>query len=111
MGSHRLTNAKKDHPDMPPGLHGIYVNPVLAFLVYAGYPASLPPRGCPSSSPAGHRRSCLERGSGHTLHRINNTLLLALGSGSYIVSNILLAIMKVDSVYWAYIFPSLVLGV
>ncbi len=49
--------------------------------------------------------------AGHSLHRVNNTLLLALGVGSYIVSNVLLSLMTVDSSYWAFVFPALVLGV
>lgn len=49
--------------------------------------------------------------AGSVLHRINNTLLLVLGSCAYIVSNVLLAVMKPDSSYWGFIFPSLVLSV
>ncbi|KAK3307478.1 major facilitator superfamily domain-containing protein [Chaetomium strumarium] len=49
--------------------------------------------------------------AGSVLHRINNTLLLVLGSGCYVASNALLAAMQADSPYWAFVFPSLVLGV
>jgi nitrate/nitrite transporter NarK len=49
--------------------------------------------------------------AGSVLHRINNTLLLVLGSGCYVASNVLLAVMQADSPYWAFVFPSLVLGV
>ena len=49
--------------------------------------------------------------AGSVLHRINKTLLLAVGSGAYIASNVLLSLMKADSPYWAFIFPSLILGV
>src|SRR5689334_2909858 len=49
--------------------------------------------------------------AGSVLHRINNTLLLVLGSCTYIASNVLLALMKPDSPYWAFIFPSLILAV
>ncbi|KAH8884833.1 hypothetical protein GQ53DRAFT_661204 [Thozetella sp. PMI_491] len=49
--------------------------------------------------------------AGNTLHRINNTLLLALASVSYIVSNVLFSLMRPDSLYWAFIFPALILNV
>ncbi|KAK4240889.1 major facilitator superfamily-domain-containing protein [Achaetomium macrosporum] len=49
--------------------------------------------------------------AGSVLHRINNTLLLVVGSGCYVASNALLAVMQPASPYWAFIFPSLVLGV
>jgi hypothetical protein len=49
--------------------------------------------------------------AGSTLHRINNTLLLALAIVSYIVSNVLYSIMRPDSLYWAFIFPALILSV
>lgn len=49
--------------------------------------------------------------AGSVLHRINNTLLIAMGSASYVASNVLLALMKPDSRYWAFVFPSLILSV
>ncbi|KAK3353579.1 major facilitator superfamily-domain-containing protein [Lasiosphaeria hispida] len=49
--------------------------------------------------------------AGSVLHRINNTLLLAVGSAAYIASNVLLALMRPDSLYWAFVFPSLILSV
>lgn len=49
--------------------------------------------------------------AGSVLHRVNNTLLLVLGSATYVASNVLLSIMQPDSPYWAFIFPSLILGV
>lgn len=49
--------------------------------------------------------------AGSVLHRINNTLLLVLGSSTYIGANVLLALMKPDSPYWAFVFPSLILSV
>jgi len=49
--------------------------------------------------------------AGSVLHRINNTLLIAVGSVSYIASNVLLALMRPDSPYWAFVFPSLILSV
>jgi hypothetical protein len=49
--------------------------------------------------------------AGNVLHRINNTFLIALGSASYVASNVLLAVMQPTSPYWAFIFPSLILSV
>jgi Na+/melibiose symporter-like transporter len=49
--------------------------------------------------------------AGSVLHRINNTLLLVLGSSTYLASNVLLALMKPDSLYWAFVFPSIILAV
>jgi hypothetical protein len=49
--------------------------------------------------------------AGSVLHRINNTFLLAMGSCAYVASNVLLSLMKLDSPYWAFIFPSIILCV
>jgi predicted MFS family arabinose efflux permease len=49
--------------------------------------------------------------AGSVLHRINNTLLLVLGSATYLASNVLLALMKPDSLYWAFVFPAIILAV
>ncbi len=49
--------------------------------------------------------------AGSVLHRVNNTLLLVMGSCAYIASNVLLSVMEPDSPYWAFVFPSLILGV
>ncbi|KAK3939888.1 major facilitator superfamily domain-containing protein [Diplogelasinospora grovesii] len=49
--------------------------------------------------------------AGSVLHRINNTLLLAMGSVAYIASNVLMSLMKPDSMYWAFVFPALILSV
>ncbi|KAK3319360.1 major facilitator superfamily-domain-containing protein [Apodospora peruviana] len=49
--------------------------------------------------------------AGSVLHRINNTLLLVVGSVCYVTSQVLLSLMKPDSVYWAFVFPSLILSV
>ncbi|KAK4226760.1 major facilitator superfamily domain-containing protein [Podospora fimiseda] len=49
--------------------------------------------------------------AGLILHRINNTLLLAIGSAAYTGAYVLLSLMKPDSTYWAFIFPTLILGV
>ena len=49
--------------------------------------------------------------AGSVLHRINHTLLLGMGSASYIASILLYALMKPASLYWAFVFPALVLSV
>lgn len=48
---------------------------------------------------------------GYTLHRVNNTLIIAVGSLSYLAANILLSLMRADSSYWAFMFPALILNV
>lgn len=45
------------------------------------------------------------------LHKVNNRLLAGVGSLAYVAASLLLALMKEDSSYWAFIFPSLVLAV
>jgi nitrate/nitrite transporter NarK len=49
--------------------------------------------------------------AGLILHRVNNKILTGIGSSAYLGSVILLATMKEDSSYWAFIFPALVLSV
>jgi Na+/melibiose symporter-like transporter len=49
--------------------------------------------------------------AGSLLHRVNNTLLLAIGSVTYVASNVLLSLMRPDSLYWSFVFPSLILSV
>jgi len=49
--------------------------------------------------------------AGLVLHKINNKILTAIGALAYLGSGLLLATMKVDSSYWAFIFPSLLLSV
>ncbi len=49
--------------------------------------------------------------AGLVMHKVNNKLLVGIGSLSYLGSVLLLANMKVDSSYWAFIFPSLLLSV
>ncbi|KAH7378172.1 membrane transporter [Cadophora sp. MPI-SDFR-AT-0126] len=49
--------------------------------------------------------------AGVVLHKVNNKLLTAIGALSYLGSGLLLANMRVDSSYWAFIFPSLLLSV
>jgi predicted MFS family arabinose efflux permease len=49
--------------------------------------------------------------AGSVLHRINNTLLLAMGSVTYIASNVLFSLMRPESLYWAFVFPALILSV
>ncbi|KKY34188.1 putative major facilitator superfamily protein [Diaporthe ampelina] len=48
---------------------------------------------------------------GYTLHKVNNTLIIAAGSLSYLAANILLSLMRADSSYWAFMFPALILNV
>jgi len=45
------------------------------------------------------------------LHKVNNRLLTGIGSLAYVAAALLLALMKDNSSYWAFIFPSLVLAV
>ncbi|KAK4192417.1 major facilitator superfamily domain-containing protein [Podospora australis] len=49
--------------------------------------------------------------AGSILHSVNNTLLLAMGAVAYIASNVLYSLMRPDSLYWAFIFPALILSV
>lgn len=48
---------------------------------------------------------------GNILHRVNNTLIMGAGALSYLAANLLLSFMKVDSSYWAFVFPALILNV
>jgi predicted MFS family arabinose efflux permease len=45
------------------------------------------------------------------LHKVNNTLLMAIGALAYLGASLLLSFMKVDSLFWAFMFPALVLHV
>lgn len=45
------------------------------------------------------------------LHRVNNTLIMAFGSAGYIAAGLLFAFMKRDSLYWALMFPGMILTV
>ncbi len=49
--------------------------------------------------------------AGLILHRVSNKLLAGIGALAYLCSSVLLATMKKDSSYWAFIFPSLLLSV
>lgn len=49
--------------------------------------------------------------AGLILHRVNNKLLAGIGTLAYTCSSVLLATMKEDSSYWAFIFPSLLFAV
>jgi len=49
--------------------------------------------------------------AGHILHVVNNTLIAAIGGICYLAANLLLAFMRPDSSYWAFIFPALILNV
>lgn len=48
---------------------------------------------------------------GHTLHKVNNTLIMGAGALSYLAANLLLSLMHAESSYWAFIFPALILNV
>ena len=48
---------------------------------------------------------------GLILHRVSNKLLTAIGALAYTASFLILSFMKEDAIYWAYIFPALVLVV
>lgn len=49
--------------------------------------------------------------AGLVLHRINNKVLMGISSVSYLAAALLLSLMKGDNVYWAFIFPALILAV
>ncbi|EPS31963.1 hypothetical protein PDE_06922 [Penicillium oxalicum 114-2] len=48
---------------------------------------------------------------GLVLHRVSNTLLVGVGSLAYLASFLILSFMKQEAIYWAYVFPALVLVV
>lgn len=45
------------------------------------------------------------------LHKVNNTLIMAVGAVAYVGANLLLTFNKDTSLYWAFIFPSLIMNV
>lgn len=45
------------------------------------------------------------------LHKVNNTLIMALGAVAYVGANLLLTFNKDTTLYWAFVFPSLILNV
>ncbi|KAJ5286751.1 hypothetical protein N7478_002437 [Penicillium angulare] len=45
------------------------------------------------------------------LHRVSNTILTGIGSLAYTAAFLILSFMKEDSIYWAFIFPALILVV
>ncbi|KAI1802811.1 MFS general substrate transporter [Daldinia bambusicola] len=47
--------------------------------------------------------------AGRILHSINNTAIMIFGAVCYLVANILLSVMKIETSYWASIFPALIL--
>lgn len=49
--------------------------------------------------------------AGLTMHRVRNEYLMFLGAACYAAGTALLANMKEDSSYWAFIFPALILMV
>lgn len=48
---------------------------------------------------------------GFILHKVNNTIIMAIGAIAYLAGSLLLSFLKEDSNYWAFIFPALVLNV
>ncbi|KAJ5387401.1 hypothetical protein N7509_009942 [Penicillium cosmopolitanum] len=48
---------------------------------------------------------------GLILHRVSNKLLTGIGALAYTASFLILSFMKEDAIYWAYIFPALILVV
>lgn len=48
---------------------------------------------------------------GLVLHKVSNKLLTGIGALAYTASSLILSFMKEDAIYWAYIFPALVLVV
>ncbi|KAF4974190.1 hypothetical protein FZEAL_8868 [Fusarium zealandicum] len=45
------------------------------------------------------------------LHSINNTLIMAVGAFAYLGANLLLTFQTANTIYWAFIFPSLIMNV
>jgi len=43
------------------------------------------------------------------LHRVSNKLLTGIGALAYTAAFLILSFMKEDAIYWAFIFPALVL--
>lgn len=48
---------------------------------------------------------------GLILHRVSNKLLTGIGALAYTASFLILSFMKEEAIYWAYIFPALILVV
>jgi predicted MFS family arabinose efflux permease len=49
--------------------------------------------------------------AGRILHKVNNTLIMIFGTLCFLAASLLLSFMRIDSSYWAFIFPALVLNV
>ncbi|KAF4536093.1 Aminotriazole resistance protein [Lasiodiplodia theobromae] len=49
--------------------------------------------------------------AGLIMHRVSNTLLMAVGATAYVASFLLMGLQHADSSYWAFIFPGLLLAV
>ncbi|KAH8681577.1 major facilitator superfamily domain-containing protein [Xylariales sp. PMI_506] len=47
----------------------------------------------------------------HILHKVNNTAIMIFGSLCFLAASLLFSFMKIDSLYWAFIFPALILNV
>lgn len=45
------------------------------------------------------------------LHRVNNAAIMGFGSLAYVGANLLLTFQKPHTIYWAFIFPSLIMNV
>ncbi|KAI9171079.1 MFS-type transporter [Paramyrothecium foliicola] len=45
------------------------------------------------------------------LHKVNNTLIMAVGAVAYVGSSIILSFQQANSLYWAFVFPALVIAV
>ncbi|KAL0262744.1 hypothetical protein SLS55_001716 [Diplodia seriata] len=49
--------------------------------------------------------------AGLVMHRVSNTLLMAVGATAYVASFLLMGLQHADSSYWAFTFPALLLAV
>ncbi|KAI8959004.1 MFS general substrate transporter [Daldinia sp. FL1419] len=47
--------------------------------------------------------------AGYILHRVNNTIIMIFGAACYLAANLLLSFMKIETSYWALMFPALIL--
>lgn len=45
------------------------------------------------------------------LHRVNNSLIMAVGAVAYIGAGIILSLQEAHSLYWAFVFPAIVIAV
>lgn len=47
--------------------------------------------------------------AGRIMHRINNTVIMIFGATCYLAANLLLSFIKIETSYWALMFPALIL--